>query len=292
MNVLITGTSSGFGRLIAETLAGKGHTVYASMRGIAGKNEKAAGELRALTTSGKVHVVELDVTSQASVDAAVKGILDQGGKLDVVVNNAGLGSLGYEETFTAEQMQTVFDVNVFGVQRVNRAVLPSMRAQGSGLLIHITSGLGRLVLPLMGVYGASKFALEALAESYRYELSPIGIDSVILQPGAFGTDFGKNSLPPAEADRVSGYGAAAKIQEQMGAAFAHMFSGPDVPDPQLVADAVLKLIETPSGERPLRTVVDPLTGQGTTAINGVAAQVQAGALEAMGMKSLLQIAAK
>jgi NAD(P)-dependent dehydrogenase (short-subunit alcohol dehydrogenase family) len=292
MNVLITGSSTGFGRLIAETLAGKGHTVYASMRGVAAKNEKAAGELRALTTSGKLHVVELDVTSQASVDAAVKGILDQGGKIDAVVNNAGIGAMGFAETFGAEQVQALFDVNLFGVQRVNRAVLPAMRAQGSGLLIHITSGLGRFVMPLMGVYGASKFALEALAESYRYELSPIGIDSVIVQPGAFGTDFAKNLVAPADVARVDGYGAAKKIQEQMSAAFASMFNGPNVPNPQLVADAVLQLVETPSGQRPLRVVVDPLTGEGTTAINGVAAQVQVASLEAMGMKDLLQIAAK
>jgi NAD(P)-dependent dehydrogenase (short-subunit alcohol dehydrogenase family) len=292
MNVLITGSSSGFGHLITRTLADKGHTVYASMRGVAGKNEKAAGELRALATRGKIHVLELDVTVPASADAAVKGILDKGGKIDVVVNNAGYGAIGLEEGFTAEQMQALFDVNVFGVQRVNRAVLPSMRAQGSGLLIHLTSGLGRLVIPAMGAYGASKFALEALAESYRYELSPLGIDSVIVQPGAFGTDFERNLVKPADTARFSGYGEAAKIAEQMAAALGSMFNGPSAPSPQLVADAVLKLMETPVGHRPLRTVVDPQSGQGTEAINGVAAQVQAMTFEAMGMKNLLGIAAQ
>lgn len=292
MNVLITGSSSGFGRLIVETLAGKGHTVYASMRGVAGKNAKAAGELGALGKSGKVHVVELDVTSQESVDTAVKEILAKGGKIDAVVNNAGIGAMGFAEAFDAAQMAKVFDVNVFGVQRVNRAVLPAMRAQGSGLLIHITSGLGRFIMPLMGIYGATKFALEALAESYRYELSLLGIDSVIVQPGAFNTDFAKNLVPPSDPALGGNYGAASAVQEQMGKAFAGMFNGPDLPSPQLVADAVLKLVETPSGARPIRTVVDPLTGQGTTAINGVCEQVQAGSLEAMGMKNLLHIGVK
>jgi NAD(P)-dependent dehydrogenase (short-subunit alcohol dehydrogenase family) len=256
---------------------------------VSGKNAAAAGELRAWgeREGVKLHVVELDVTDQASIDASVKLILDKEGHIDVVVNNAGYGLVGHEESFSAEQAQALFDVNVFGVQRVNRAVLPSMRERGKGLLIHISSGLGRLVLPCMGIYGASKFALEALAESYRYELAPTGVDSVIIQPGAFGTDFNAHLPQPANPERVQGYGAAAKIPEQMFANMGAMLSGPNAPSPQLVADAVAKLIETPTGQRPLRTVVDPLTGQGTETINGVAAQVQGMVLESMGFKALL-----
>jgi NAD(P)-dependent dehydrogenase (short-subunit alcohol dehydrogenase family) len=292
MNVLITGSSGGFGRLITETLAGEGHTVYASMRGVAGRNEKAAGELRALQKRGKIHVVELDVSSQDSADAAVKGILDQGGSIDVVVNNAGLGSIGLDEVFTAEQMHAVFDVNVFGVQRVNRAVLPSMRARGSGLLLHISSGLGRYTMPCLGVYGASKFALEALAETYRYELVATGVDSVIVQPGPFGTDFTAKSLQPSDSARFDGYGEGTKIMDRMNAAFADTFSGPSAPNPQLVADAVLLLIETPVGQRPLRTVVDPMLGQATETVNRAASRIQARSFAAIGMTDLLQIAPK
>jgi NAD(P)-dependent dehydrogenase (short-subunit alcohol dehydrogenase family) len=289
MNVLITGTSSGFGKLTAHTLAKQGHTVFASMRGASAKNAAPAAELRAWAEREgvKLHVVELDVTDQASVDAAVKQILSTAGHIDVVVNNAGYGLVGHEETFSPEQAQALFDVNVFGVQRVNRAVLPSMREKGKGLLIHISSGLGRVVLPCMGIYGASKFALEALAESYRYELAPTGVDSVIVQPGAFGTEFSNSLLQAANPERAAGYGAAAKLQEQMFAGIGAMLSGPNAPSPQLVADAVAKLIETPIGQRPLRTVVDPLTGQSTEAINSVAAQIQSVTLESMGIKAFL-----
>jgi NAD(P)-dependent dehydrogenase (short-subunit alcohol dehydrogenase family) len=290
MNVLITGTSSGFGKLTAQTLAKKGYTVFATMRGVNRKNASAAADLRAWTEREgvKVHVLELDVTDQASVDAAVQLVLSQAAHLDVVVNNAGYNLIGHGEAFTPEQAQALFDVNVFGVQRVNRAVLPSMRERGAGLLIHVTSALGRFVMPCMGLYCASKFALEALAESYRYELALTGIDSVIVQPGAFPTDISSKGPQPANAERAAGYGPAAGLQQQMFGALGSMLSGPNAPSPQLVADAIAKLVETPTGQRPLRTVVDPLTGQGSEVINAAAAEVQAMAFEAMGMKALLE----
>lgn len=290
MNVLITGTSSGFGLLTTRTLAKKGHTVFASMRGLGGKNAAVAADLRAWAEreGAKVHVVELDVTDQASVDAAVKHILDKAEHLDVVVNNAGIGGVGLTESFTVEQAARLFDVNVIGLQRVNRAVLPSMRARGKGLLIHISSGLGRFVVPALTLYGATKFAVEGLAEGYRYELALTGVDSVIVQPGAFATDFTRNGLFPADGERAAGYGEAAQLTQQLFAAMGKMFEGPNVPDPQLVADAIDELIDTPVGQRPLRTVVAPLQSQGIEAVNGVSAQVQAGMFGAMGLAQVLQ----
>jgi NAD(P)-dependent dehydrogenase (short-subunit alcohol dehydrogenase family) len=158
LSILITGSSSGFGRLTAEALARKGHTVFASMRGVAGKNAAKAEQLRqwARQENVNLHVVELDVTNEASAEAAAAAVVNTAGRIDVLINNAGVGAFGLNERFTAEQLQNLFDVNVFGVHRVNRAVLPTMRRQGSGLLVYITSALGRFMVPNMGTYSASK----------------------------------------------------------------------------------------------------------------------------------------
>lgn len=288
MNILITGTSSGFGLLTVRTLAAKGHTVFASMRGVEGKNAAVAAEIRASAERDgqKIHVIELDVTDQASVDRAVGRILERDGHLDVVVNNAGVAGVGLTEAYTIEQVQQMFDVNLIGVQRVNRAVLPSMRKRGSGLLVHISSVIGRWLMPVMGVYCATKFALEALAEAYRYDLALIGVDSVIVEPGTFPTEILGKVVQAADADRTAGYGDASKLPEQVGAALHASLANP--PSPQLVADAIAKLVDTPAGKRPLRTVVDPMSGQAAETINATAAEVQAGIMNAMGMGALLQ----
>lgn len=286
--VLITGAGTGFGRLSAETLANHGYTVFAGIREVDGRNAATAAELKA-HASGRIHPVELDVTSDASVSAAIAEILSEGGgRLDVVVNNAGVATFGLAEAFTPAQLQALFEVNVIGPQRVNRAALPTMRAQGSGLLIQITSGLGRIIFPVMGIYSASKFAVEALAEAYRYELAPIGVDSVIIQPGAFPTGILTRTMYGVEGERAKGYGDNAALPEIIGQAMGGMLNGPNPPDPQDVADAVLRLCETPTGERPLRTVVDNLSGDGPRAINNLTDQIQAGMFTGMGMGGLLQ----
>ena len=177
--VLITGASSGFGALTAKTLLSQGHTVVATMRNADTKNKQIAEELTGLGAS----IVELDVTSDDSVNSGVEKAIELMGGLDVVVNNAGIGVLGIQENFTIEDFKRLFEVNVFGVQRVNRAALPHLRKQGSGLLIHVSSLLGRMVLPFYGPYNATKWAVEALAENYRIELSGFGIDSCIVEPG-------------------------------------------------------------------------------------------------------------
>src|SRR5712675_2549024 len=165
--ILITGASSGFGRDTAETLFRAGHTVYASMRGAQGKNREAAEALRKLG----IMTVELDVSDDASVEAGVKKVLVEAGKVDVLVNNAGIMSAGVTEAFTAEQAKVSFDTNVIGLLRVTRAVLPSMRQQRDGRIINIGSILGRVTFPFLGIYGASKMAVEALTDSLRYEVS-------------------------------------------------------------------------------------------------------------------------
>lgn len=290
--ILVTGSSSGFGRLTAETLARKGDTVFASMRDVAGRNAPASVELRALAEGEglALQVVELDVTDDASVERAVAEVIDKAGRIDVVVNNAGLFYVGVTEAFSLEQAQRVFDTNVLGVMRVNRAVLPHMRRQRSGLLVHISAAVvGRLVLPFAGISNAGKFALEALAESYRYELSALGIDSVLVEPGLYPTDLLGKIPGPADEARAQEYGPTAEIPANMLSGFADFLSGPDAPDVQEVADAVATLIATPAGQRPLRTVIAGEEGQNVLRLNEVAEQEQRGVMELFGLDHLMTI---
>jgi len=269
-NVLITGSNSGFGRLTTETLAKAGHTVYATMRGSTGKNAQAAAELKAFSAANgnRVHVFDLDVTSDASVQQAVDAIAKHsGGVIDVVFNNAGRFSMGVQEAYTLDEVKSLFDVNVFGPLRVNRAALPHLRKRRSGLVIATSSIVGRFALPCVGPYAASKFALEALAEAQRDELKSLGIDVVLIQCGAFPTEVGNKGLYPADAARAAEYGDVAKIPQQMGEGLGQYFASPQAPNPQDVADAVKKLIDTPAGKRPARVVIDKLTGDAMQGLN-------------------------
>lgn len=290
--VLVTGSSSGFGFLITETLLSQGHTVLATMRGLNGKNSGNANKLRELAAgkSGKLHLLDLDVTDDHSVETAVAEALKIVDSIDVLVNNAGYGGGGYAEGFTTDQWKQIFDVNVFGVQRVSRAVLPGMRKKGSGLIINISSVMGRIVLPFAAPYTASKYALEGMTESYRYELSGTGVDAVVVEPGGFGTNFLGNMAPAADEQRVASYGELANMPEQMWGGVGELLQTDAAPDPQDVADVVLKLIETPAGERPLRTVVDPMSGgEAPAAINQLTDQIQEQVLTGFGMPQLLSV---
>ncbi len=241
--VLITGTSAGFGRLTTQTLLKRGHTVIASMRDPAGRNKGVAEELKA----AGAQVVEIDVTDEASVNSGVARALQLAGGIDVVVNNAGVGVLGLQENFTPEDWQKVFDINVFGVQRVNRAVIPHMREKKDGLLIHLSSLLGRFSLPFFGPYNASKFAVEAMAENYRVELSGFGIEVCVVEPGGYGTTFMSNLVRPSDRSRDAGYGPMAQAPEGMMQSFEGNLSGENAPDPQWIADLIANLIDAPKG---------------------------------------------
>ncbi len=277
--VLITGSSTGFGRLFTETLARKGHTVFATMRDLGGRNAKNASEIRALVEkeSLPIHVLELDVTNDASVERAVDAAIAKSGRIDVAINNAGYYLSGLEEAVTTEQAQRLMDTNFFGPVRVNRAVLPHMRRQRSGVLMHISSGAGRVVLPSAGFYCASKFALEALAESYSYELAAQGIESVIVEPGAYETPVFGNTVKAADEARTNTYGAVKEIPAKLNAALSS-----NAGNAQEVADAVLRIIETPAGEKQLRYLVSH-SGFGVDQINALSKQVQAKLLEAFGL---------
>jgi len=250
--ILITGASGGFGKLTVLTLLQKGHQVAASMRDINGKNKNVADELE---TAG-AKIIEIDVTDDTSVTNGVKKAITDLGGLDVLINNAGLGVLGMQEFFTPADFQKVFDINVFGVQRMNRAVVPYFREKKNGLIVYTSSLLGRIALPFYGAYQSSKWALEALAENYRVELSGFGIENCIVEPGGYPTAFSDNLLRPSDNSREVGYGDFAKVPEAALHNFENVLKNNPQQNPQKVADAFAELIEKPKGDKPFRTAVD------------------------------------
>jgi NAD(P)-dependent dehydrogenase (short-subunit alcohol dehydrogenase family) len=262
--VLITGSSSGFGELTARTLASHGMHVYASMRGVADRNAAAAERLRAWAAASQVNleVVQLDVTDDDSVRHAVSDILAQGQSIDVVVNNAGASAAGPLEAFSIGQMATLVDLNVLGPMRVNKAVLPSMRARHSGLIIWITSTLGRVLPGLGGLYPSTKWAAEGFAESLHHQLGPFGVDVVIIEPGSFPTPAISKSMQAAEAAITAEYSAVARPIPRTTPDAAYR-----PPDPQEIADAILEVIQQPAGQRPLRRVVGPVFTEGVAEYN-------------------------
>ena len=281
--ILITGASSGFGRDTAETLARAGHTVFATMRNAQTKNSDPA---RALRAQG-INVVELDVTSDASVEKAVQEILTAAGRIDVLINNAGVASAGITEAFTPDQARVVFNTNVIGLLRTSRAVLPAMRRHRDGLIINIGSILGRVTFPFFGIYGASKFAVEALTDSLRYEVSQLGIDVTLVQPSAYPTAMYTNVQQPADVDRASAYGAVGEIPGAMFKHFMTLFQSTDAPNPHEVAAAIAKLVSAPKGTRPARTVVGSAFGSDT--VNAQTEPVQTHVIEALGLGHLARL---
>jgi NAD(P)-dependent dehydrogenase (short-subunit alcohol dehydrogenase family) len=217
-----------------------------------GRNAKNASEIRALAEKNalSIYVVDLDVTDDASVERAVDVAIAKAGRIDVVINIAGYVVSGLAETVTTEQGQRLMDTNFLGPVRVNRAVLPHMRRQGSGVLMHISSGAGPLVAPSMGFYPASKFAPEALAEAYRYELAAQGIESVIVEPGQHATPVFGNIVTGADEARTTSYGPIREIGAKIQAALSSSAASA-----QEVVDVVLRIIETPAGEKQLRYLV-------------------------------------
>jgi NAD(P)-dependent dehydrogenase (short-subunit alcohol dehydrogenase family) len=260
--ILVTGASSGFGRLAAEALAKAGHTVYASMRETRGRN---AGQVESIAAFSKqngvdLRTVELDVQSQESVDAAVAKIIADDGRIDIVVHNAGHMAFGPAEAFTAEQFAQLYDINVLSAQRVNRAVLPHLRAQKQGLLVWVSSSSSAGgTPPYLAPYFAAKAGMDAMAVQYARELSRWGIETSIVVPGAFtsGTNHFAHSGQPADKARLQAYedGPYAGFGEQVQKAFAEIV--PADADASLVADAIVDVVGMPFGTRPFRVHIDP-----------------------------------
>ena len=287
--IIITGSSSGFGALSAKALAARGHRVLATMRDSATRNHTIKMELEtfAQQSGHKLQVIDMDVTDDSSVSTAIDSVVKSHGRIDVLINNAGVMNVGVTEAYSMAELKVQFEVNTFGPARMFRAVLPTMRAQGSGLIVSVTSLAGRVVFPFFGAYGASKFALEALAEAYRYELSGLGIDSVIVEPGAFGTNLLPRSPAPRDQKTVVAYGAIGKIPDAMKAGFQSIYDSAEPPRPQDVAEAIVKLIEQ-TGKRPLRTVVMPKGMDfGVERLNAGVTEVQNALLKTMQFESMI-----
>ncbi|MEM1329111.1 MAG: SDR family NAD(P)-dependent oxidoreductase [Planctomycetota bacterium] len=291
---LITGCSSGFGLVTARTLARNGFRVFASMRDVRTRNAQVADELRQLALAEKLRldVVEIDIDSDASVDDGVASVLESADQIDVLFNNAGINVPGPIE-LSMDAARQSFETNVFGQLRMLRAVAPGMRANRHGLVIQMSSGLGRLVQPTSGLYSATKFAQEALFESAAYELHPFGVEVAIVQPSDYDTRIKANSrryfrelldgLDAADRRRAGDYASHIEITK------ATLEDAP-APPPQEVADIVLKLANTPAGQRPLRTVaMPPEIAEGLNQLNGTLEQVQAGLLQSSGMGDWLEL---
>jgi NAD(P)-dependent dehydrogenase (short-subunit alcohol dehydrogenase family) len=260
--ILVTGASSGFGRLTAEALAKAGHIVYASMRDTAGRN---AAEVAKIAIFSKeigidLRTVELDVQSQESVDAAIAKIMADTGRIDVVMHNAGHMAFGPAEAFTPEQFAQLYDVNVLSAQRVNRTVLPHLRRQRRGLLVWVSSSSSAGgTPPYLAPYFAAKAGMDAMAVQYARELSRWGIETSIIVPGAFtsGTNHFAHSGKPADEARVAEYeaGPYAGFGDEVQQAFAQIV--PQDADASAVADAIVTVVDTPFGKRPFRVHIDP-----------------------------------
>jgi NAD(P)-dependent dehydrogenase (short-subunit alcohol dehydrogenase family) len=282
--VLITGTNSGFGWLTVNSVAALGHKVYATMRDTEGRN---ADKAKALAQIENVTVLDVSLTDEASVKNAIDTIIAAEGTIDVLVNNAGAAMFGVAESSTTADVQHMFDVNFIAPWRLMKLALPSMRRQSEGLIINISSGYGRFSSPFSAVYSASKFALEGLSEGLHYEVRPLGVDIAIVQPGAFPTEMSQKIQSGSDASVVDDYQVIAEYPNKMFAAIGQMFEAAK-PNPQDVADAVVKLIGLPKGQRPLRTVVDPSTGEIVKTANDAVKVEYAKCLTAFGLEGLLK----
>jgi NAD(P)-dependent dehydrogenase (short-subunit alcohol dehydrogenase family) len=282
-NIIITGSSNGFGLKAAKDFADKGNKVYATMRNPNGKNANAKADLESHSTN--IKVVDMDVTDEASVKEAMATILAEAGSVDVLINNAGIMYLGITEAFSVEQAKFQMETNYFGAIRVMQAVLPSMRKAGSGLIINTSSLVGRMSPPFFGTYTATKHALEGYSQALRYEVSPFGVDIVLVEPGPFGTGLLASGQAPAHSEVLETYGELAGVPTAMGENFAQMLQSEDAPDPQWVVDAYLKLAEMPTGKRPTRTVVGITWG--VDEINELTQSIQDRVLKEMQLETVL-----
>ena len=290
--IVITGASSGFGALTARALAKAGHTVYAGIRETQGRNAAQVATAAAFAKENGVDLrtVELDVASNASVEAGIAVVIAEQGRVDIIIHNAGHMSFGPAEAFTPEQFAELYDINVLSTQRVNRAVLPYMRRQGKGLVVWVSSSSTRGgTPPYLSPYFAAKAAMDSLAVSYASELTRWGIETAIIVPGAFtkGTSHFAHSGSPADKTRAAEYdnGPYAGVPDQALKGLASL--EPADADAASVATAIVNIVDMPFGTRPFRTHIDP-SEDGAEIVNGVADRVRAELFRRIGLEDLLK----
>ncbi len=281
-SALITGASSGFGRLTALLLAREGATVIASMRNYDKGRRPEAEELADIASAEKLKlsVVEIDVTRADQVKSGVAAALAKtSGRLDLLVNNAGIGIGGPVELNDEEAVFAQVNTNLLGYHRMARGVLPVMRARGEGLIVSISSQLGRIIVPNIGIYCATKFGVEAMFEALAYELAPFGVESTIIQPGGYPTKIWDNGrryaaalMERADDERKAAYATHSEMAQAL-------MTGSYSTDPMDVPKAIAETFATPVGQRPLRRPVHPNT-QATEAANAAMAQIEARVLGA------------
>ncbi|MGY5776024.1 SDR family oxidoreductase [Rhizobium sp. LEGMi135b] len=290
--VVISGASSGFGALTARALAKAGHTVYAGIRETKGRNAAQVAVAAAFAEENGVDLrtVELDVASDASVEAGIAAVIAEQGRIDTIVHNAGHMSFGPAEAFTPEQFAELYDINVLSTQRVNRAVLPYMRRQSKGLVVWVSSSSTRGgTPPYLSPYFAAKAAMDSLAVSYASELTRWGIETAIIVPGAFtkGTNHFAHSGSPVDKARAAEYdnGPYAGVPDQALKGLASL--EPVDADAASVATAIVDIVDMPFGTRPFRTHIDP-SEDGAEIVNGVADRVRAELFRRIGLEDLLK----
>jgi NAD(P)-dependent dehydrogenase (short-subunit alcohol dehydrogenase family) len=289
-NIFVTGASSGFGLMTSRALADAGHTVFAGIRDIGGHNAAAAADAAnyAKANSVDLRAVELDVTDETSVEQAAADILGQAGRLDVIVHNVGHMVVGPAEAFTPEQLASLYDINVLGAHRVNRALLPALRAQRDGLLVWIGSSSTRGgTPPYLGPYFAAKAAMDALAATTQLEVARFGIETTIVVPGSFtqGTNHYAHSGRPADTDVAAAYDELyPQLMEQISTRMASL--EPADADPSRIARLVVEVVDTERGRRPFRVHYDP-TDDGAAVVNTVADRMRVEFLGRLGLSDLL-----
>ena len=266
--IVVTGTSSGFGTLMVKRFSAAGYQVAATMRGTQDKNKNVASELSAIAN---VEVFELDVADDESVKNGIAAILDRYKKIDVVVNNAAIQGTGLLEGYSLEQFHKIMNINLYGVFRMYREVLPGMRREQDGLIINISSSAGRFSPPFQVPYNSSKFALEGLTEGSYDELIGQGIETILIEPGAFMTEMYTKQGTHADREEVlDQYGEdTAILMTGFGAKLGGALQKYQ-PEPSAIAEAALKLIQMDKGTRPLRTTVDPIAQGADQAFNDAA----------------------
>ena len=289
--IVVTGAGSGIGRAVAEALANAGHIVYASMRFLKERNQERVEQMSLFAAEKQVdlRVLELDVLSEESIRAAFDQVLFETGRLDVVVNNAGMLMVGIAEAFTPAQMARILDTNAISWLRVNRAALPIMRRQKGGVLVYVGSTTSRVHEPFIGPYIASKAAGEALAEAMRFEAAPFGIESVIVVPGAFtsGTEHFADAHGPESLAVVSQYGELPDRLRGLGTALEVLDADKGLGlTVESVGRAVKDVLELPFGEKPFRISIDP-QAKGTDEIEALIGARQLSFFEGLGIADLM-----